>query len=476
MAGSNPPPPPPPAAAAATSQPLTDSALQQPPPTLTSPSQPDLIESSAGPDQPPSVVDIKDLLRRLWPAPTTAASSSSPAVSPTEISDAIAHFFTDRIDDVQTGALLMCLHFTGLDRDPAVLSLCARKMLQAAAQVDSSLLARVIQERGHKEGNYHGGFCDIVGTGGDAHNTFNISTTASILASSLLLVAKHGNRASTSKSGSADLIANMAFPRPPAMAAVEPQHIARIYTATNYAFLFAPSFHPGMRFVSPVRRKLPWRTIFNLLGPLANPMDVHDQPMLEARVIGVARRDLGPVFAEALRMNGVRKAMVVCGEEDLDEVSCAGPTLCWRLVENPATKQVDIDHFRLTPEDFGLARHPLATVSPGKEPAQNAAILKRILTNELDASEPLVEFVLLNTAALLVVSGVCDADASDMGRGDDGAVLTETGPGGGRWKEGVRRARWAMTSGEAWRQWNAFVDVTNGIQDAQNEKSTTTTV
>lgn len=257
----------------------------------------------------------------------------------------------------------------------------------------------------------------------------------------------------------------MAFPRPPDMTAVEPSRIGLIYSATNYAFLFAPSFHPGMRFVSPVRKKLPWRTIFNLLGPLANPMDVHDSPMLEARVIGVARRDLGPVFAEALRLNGVRKAMVVCGEEELDEVSCAGPTLCWRLREDPASPggDVTVEHFRLAPEDFGLSRHPLATVSPGKEPAENAKILKRILNDELADDDPILEFVLINTAALFVVSGVCEADVSDMGHADDGQVLTETGPGGGRWKEGVRRARWALKSGEAWRQWNAFVDITNSF-------------
>lgn len=436
-------------------------------------SQPDLIEATAGPAQPPPVVDIKDLLRRLWP--------QQPDVTADEISDAIAHFFTDRVDDVQTGALLMCLHFTGLDRDPNVLSQCASKMLAAAAQVDAQRLAQVIETRGRKEGSYKGGFvcrqvpslgscadglltwsqCDIVGTGGDAHNTFNISTTASILASSLLLVAKHGNRASTSKSGSADLIANMNFPTPPDMAAVEPHHVASIYARTNYAFLFAPSFHPGMRFVSPTRRKLPWRTIFNLLGPLANPMDVPTTPMIEARVIGVARRDLGPVFAEALRLNGVRKALVVCGEEDLDEVSCAGPTLCWQLCDG------QVQHFSLTPEDFGLSRHPLQTVSPGKEPAENAQILKRILNNELADDDPLVEFVLMNTAALFVVSGVCDGDRSDLGPGDDAKVVLETGPGGGRWKEGVRRARWAIKSGEAWRQWNAFVEVTNSIT-AQN--------
>lgn len=272
----------------------------------------------------------------------------------------------------------------------------------------------------------------------------------------------------------------MAFPVPPDMAAVEPARIGRIYAATNYAFLFAPSFHPGMRFVSPVRKKLPWRTVFNLLGPLANPMDAAIGPRsgdenntdsntplagVEARVIGVARRDLGPVFAEALRQNGVRKAMVVCGEEELDEVSCAGPTLCWRLREDPASTSGDVavEHFLLAPEDFGLTCHPLADVSPGKEPAENAKILKRILNDELPDDDPILEFVLINAAALFVVSGVCDADESDMGHGDDGKVVLETGPGGGRWKEGVRRARWAIKSGEAWRQWNAFVEVTNSF-------------
>ncbi|ROV87125.1 hypothetical protein VMCG_10737 [Cytospora schulzeri] len=417
-------------------------------------SQPDMIEATTGPSEPPPIVDIKPLLKRLWP--------QQPDVTADEISDAIAYFFTDRIDDVQTGALLMCLHFTGLDRDPKVLSQCAQKMLKAAAQVDSDLLDHVIHTRGRKEGNYRGGFCDIVGTGGDSHNTFNISTTASILASSLLLVSKHGNRASTSKSGSADLIANMHFPTAPNMAAVEPDKIGQIYSKTNYAFLFAPSFHPGMRFVSPVRKKLPWRTIFNLLGPLANPMDVHDRPMIEARVIGVARKELGPVFAESLRLNGVKKAMVVCGEEELDEVSCAGPTWCWRLAENGAG-EVEVQHFKVTPEDFGLSRHPLSTVSPGKEPAENAEILRRILNNELADDDPIIEFVLINTAALFVISGVCDAEPSSMGLGDDGEVVQETGPGGGRWKEGVRRARWAIKSGEAWKQWNAFVDVTNKL-------------
>jgi anthranilate phosphoribosyltransferase len=315
---------------------------------------------------------------------------------------------------------------------------------------------------------------DIVGTGGDSHNTFNISTTASILASSLLLIAKHGNKASTSKSGSADLL-NCMQPQAPQIARIRPDTVAELYSQTNYGFLFAPVFHPGMRYVAPIRRQLPWRTIFNLVGPLANPVDLHhDQPsaehippLLEARMIGVARKDIGPVFARALQLAGARKAMVVCGDEELDEISCAGDTLCWHIsapADDPSQPPMT-EHFRLHPRDFGLPSHPLADVSPGKEPRENAAILQRILDGQVPDDDPILHFVLINAAALFVVAGVCEADSSAMGHGDDGAVITERGPGGGRWKEGVRRARWAIKSGEAARQWKRFVEVTNGFSE-----------
>lgn len=245
-----------------------------------------------------------------------------------------------------------------------------------------------------------------------------------------------------------------------------------------------------MKYVAHIRRQLGWRTIFNLLGPLANPVEA----LVEARVVGVARRDMGPAFADALRMSGVRKAMVVCGEEDLDELSCAGRTFCWRLVEraNPAFRGqqlgegdevngdeqsdetsdddapprtvVEVEAFTLSPEDFGLPAHPLSEVSPGKEPHENAAILMRLLRGEMDRDDPIMHFVLINTAALFVVSGVCEADESSMGPGDDGKVIKERGPGGGRWKEGVRRARWAVESGAALRQWDAFVEATHAVE------------
>lgn len=276
-------------------------------------------------------------------------------------------------------------------------------------------------------------------------------------------MSKHGNKASTSKSGSADLL-KAAGPKPPNLMAVTPKSISKIYESSNYAFLFAPVFHPAMKYVAPIRKELGWRTIFNLLAPLANPLG----DSLESHLLGVARRDIGPVFADALKMSGARKAMVVCGEEDLDEISCAGRTFCWRLVDrsshdNPSTNDVDIESFTLSPQDFGLSAHALEDVSPGKEPVENAKILLDILHNRVADHDPILEFVLMNTAALFVVSGICEAEDSRMGAGDDGQVITERGPGGGRWKEGVRRARWAVESGAALRQWEQFVEVTNSV-------------
>ena len=272
------------------------------------------------------------------------------------------------------------------------------------------------------------------------------------------MMAKHGNNSSTSLSGSADLLQHAA-PKPPVIAATNNDTLPRIYERTNYAFLYAREWHPGMKNAAQVRKEVPVRTIFNLLGPLANP--VHDTNMVECRILGVARKDIGFNFAEALRLGNAKKAMVVCGEENLDEVSCAGPTNCWLLREEGSA--VDITELRVAPEDFGLPRYPLSEVHGGKGPGENAEILMRILRNELPANHPVLAFVLINVAALLTVSGICEADTSDMGPGDDGVVVKERGPAGLRWKEGLRRARWCITSGTALKQWEGFVEVTNEV-------------
>ncbi|KAI4270548.1 MAG: hypothetical protein L6R38_007099 [Xanthoria sp. 2 TBL-2021] len=404
-------------------------------------------------------ISIAPLLKQL--------QSNSKVATADEIATAVGRIFEDRLSPVQCSTLLSLLWGTGRDREPLVLARCGQSMREAAAQVDRKALRNVIQTRGRKEGSYHGGFCDLVGTGGDNWSTFNVSTTASILASSLLLLSKHGNRSSSSTSGSADFLQAIS-PKGPVIEAVTAGVLPSIYEKSNYAFLFAPTFHPGMRHVAAIRKEMGIRTIFNLLGPLANPIE----GSIEARVVGVFKEEMGPIFAEALKLSGARKGLVVCGVEQLDEISCAGRTNCWRLRErpNPAFRGpkteededfttsdeegeprtlVDIDNFTLEPSDFGLQPHALSEVSPGKMPEENAELLMRLLRNELPRDHPVLEFVLLNTAALFAIAGICDADASNMGHGDDGKVIQDTGPGGLRWKEGVRRARWAVESGQA---------------------------
>lgn len=228
-----------------------------------------------------------------------------------------------------------------------------------------------------------------------------------------------------------------------------------------------------MRHSAAVRRELPHSSIFNLLGPLSHPTEA----AIEARVVGVRKRDLVDVFAAALRLGGARKALVVCGDEDLDEISCAGPTHCARLSVAPGADEGDDDgdeddedadvdirteRFMLSPRDFGLPAHPLSTVAPGGSPAQNAAILHRLLSNALPPDDPILHFILINTAALLVVAGVCDGEVSafEGANGVEGEVVREVGPGGGRWKEGVRLARLAISSGRAMEMVRRFAEVT----------------
>ena len=307
--------------------------------------------------------------------------------------------------------------------------------------------------------------CDIVGTGGSSVQTYNISTTASLVASSLLLMSKHGNRAQTSVSGAADILSSIQ-PTPPSLTASNAQNIPQIYAKSSYAFLFAPNFHPGMRYAGPLRKEMGIRTIFNLLGPLAHPVE----ELVEARLVGVTEGTLGPVFAEALRISGLgkakgmTKAMVVSGREGLDEISCAGVTDCWKVTERPdgsEQAEVEIEHFQLSPIDFGFPTHPLSTIRGGDTPKDNAETLIRLLEGKLEEEDPILQVVLINTAAMLVTSGICESETSHMGEGDSGVVVMERGPGNGRWKEGVRRARWAVGSGAALRSLKAFTEVSN---------------
>ncbi|KAJ5728909.1 uncharacterized protein N7483_003417 [Penicillium malachiteum] len=408
------------------------------------------------------IISIAPLLNRL-------AHSNAVDISPDEIASTFKLLLSNRVSNIQSASFLSLLAYTGKDGQADVIAKCAYYMRDAACQIDQSSLHDVVKAKGEPKGDYKGGLCDIVGTGGDSHSTFNVSTAASIIASPILMMAKHGSRAQTSSSGSADLLKAIQ-PTAPNIDAINERNIVEVYQETNYAFLFASNFHSAMAHINPLRKALGIRTIFNLMGPLVNPLDW----AIEARVVGVAHQSLGPVFAEALKEGGVRNALVVCGEENLDEISCAGPTNCWKISgpkqmsvqddgssENSAQAPVQIDVFQLHPSDFGLPTHPLASVFPGRNPKENAIKLMSILRGEVSPGDPVLDFVLMNVAALLVISGVCESDASDAE--PNGQAITERGPGGGRWKEGLRRARWAIDSGRALTCLERFIEVTNRL-------------
>ena len=411
-------------------------------------------------------IALFDQLINLVPSPQKTIVSIAPLlrkllerveVHSENIAHAIGLMLEDRLPTTHGALLLGLLAFTGLDKDPVVLVQSAGKMLAAAKRPDRADLLKAIHKSSNYRGQYCGGLCDIVGTGGDGHSTYNVSTTASIIASSHLLLSKHGNRASSSTSGSADLLEAIR-PNGPKIEAIKSDNLPAIYQHSNYAFLFAPNFHPGMKHVAALRKDLGIRTIFNVLGPLVNPVE----DCIEARIVGVAEKRLGPVFAEALRLSGAKKAMVVCGAENLDEISCAGKTFCWRLFDH--NNAVRIDEFELEPADFGLPSHPLSEVAGGKLPRENASILANLLENKLQRDDPVLHFVLINTAALFAIAGICE-DANDsqcaIANGAIEETVRERGPGGQRWKEGVRLARDAIERRLAIDSFRHFIDATH---------------
>ncbi|MCU6452568.1 anthranilate phosphoribosyltransferase [Sphingomonas sp. A2-49] len=227
------------------------------------------------------------------------------------------------------------------------------------------------------------GAIDVCGTGGDGHHTLNVSTAvALVVAACGVPVAKHGNRAASSKAGAADTLEAIGLDMSIAGATAEGS-----LADLGIAFLFAANHHPAMARITPIRRRIGRRTIFNLMGPLANPARVGRQ------LIGIARPDYATLYAEALEQLGTESAAVVSGEEGLDELSTAGPSLAVNVGSARLPR-------RILPEDAGLPRHPLAAIRGG-DPAYNAAALRRLLDGERGAYR---DAVLLNAAAALVVA------------------------------------------------------------------------
>ena len=228
------------------------------------------------------------------------------------------------------------------------------------------------------------GAIDVCGTGGDGHHTLNVSTAvALVVAACGVPVAKHGNRAASSKAGAADTLEALGLDMDRAGATAQ-----ETLGELGIAFLFAANHHPAMRRITPIRRRIGRRTIFNLMGPLANPAHVTRQ------LIGIARPDYAPLYAEALAQLGTEAALVVSGEEGLDELSTAGPSVAVAIGSLSLPRHI-------APEDAALPRHPIAAIRGG-DPAHNAAALGALLDGEHGAYR---DAVLLNAAAALAVAG-----------------------------------------------------------------------
>ena len=261
---------------------------------------------------------------------------------------------------------------------------------------------------------------DTCGTGGDGAHTLNISTGAALVAAACgVAVAKHGNRSVSSRCGSADVLEALGVPLE-----LEPEALGALLDAEGFAFLFAPRLHPAMRAVMPVRRVLGVRTVFNLLGPLANPAGVRRQ------VVGVYNASVMSLVAGALAELGAEHAWVVHGEDGLDELSVCAPA---RLIE---VRQGRVgDEQIVDPAKLGI---PPATRSDlaGGDAAQNAARLRCVLAGE--ERSPAADAIALNAAAALVVAGVSEGLAAGL---DAARACMAEGAPEAKLRSVIRRAR-----------------------------------
>ncbi|HEY1125644.1 MAG TPA: anthranilate phosphoribosyltransferase [Sphingobium sp.] len=233
------------------------------------------------------------------------------------------------------------------------------------------------------------GAIDVCGTGGDGHHTLNVSTAVSlVVAACEVPVAKHGNRAASSKAGAADTLEALGLDLDVAAATAE-----RSLADIGICFLFAQKHHPALVRMAPIRRSIGRRTIFNLMGPLANPAGVTRQ------LIGIARPAYVPIYARALASLGTEHAMVVSGDEGLDELSLAGGNDVAEVRDGET-----IAMRRISAADAGLPSYPLEDIRGG-DPAHNAAKLRALLQGEPGAYR---DAVLFNAAAALVVAGAAE--------------------------------------------------------------------
>jgi len=227
---------------------------------------------------------------------------------------------------------------------------------------------------------------DIVGTGGDKIGSFNISSTVALLcAASGCIVAKHGSRSVTSKSGSADMFEKLGV-----RLDLSIENSSKLLEETGFTFMFAQNHHPAMKFIMPIRKSIPEKTIFNILGPLTNPAHV------SKTMLGVFNKSFVPKIAEALKINNAKSALVVSSREHMYEIRISDITYAARLVHN------SVEEFEIDPQNYGIKRAPLEAIVGGSADF-NASLVLDIFSNK--ATDAQRDIVLINAAASLVVDG-----------------------------------------------------------------------
>lgn len=313
------------------------------------------------------------------------------AINGEDAEDVFGQIMRGEASDAQIGALLMGLSIRGETAD--TVAGAARAMRAAATRISPKA----------------SGLLDTCGTGGDGASTFNISTTvALVVAACGVPVAKHGNRAISSRSGSADVLEALGVKLD-----IAPERVAECIDSVGIGFLFAPGHHPAMKYASGPRRELGMRSIFNLLGPLTNPAGA------EFQVLGVFARDKLELVAGALKQLGIKRALIVHGRDGLDEITTTGITDAVWVEQGQALRPFEID-----PQAFGMPRADAAALAGG-EATDNAVIIRDILNGAHGAPR---DIVLLNAAAALWVAGKVNgiapglrmaAEVIDSGRAAD---------------------------------------------------------
>jgi len=311
------------------------------------------------------------------------------------------------LSEIQIAGVLVALRAKGETADE--IAGAARTMREKARRVP---LKEEVRKR----------LVDTCGTGGDLKGTFNISTTtALVVASCGVPVAKHGNRSVTSKCGSADILESFGV-----KIDLEPEQVAKCIEELNFGFMFAPKFHPAMASVVRPRKELGIRTIFNVLGPLTNPAGA------ERQLMGVYSEELTEKLAQVLSRLGSKRAFVVHGKDGTDEITVTGPTKITELNNG------EIKSYIVSPEDFGLKRAPFSEILAGESLEENREIVRRVLTGQERGAKR--DVVALNAAFALLAAG------------EAGSV-----------EEGIEKALTAMDEGKPYELLCRLVKLTNSF-------------